>query len=520
MKKHILTNTIIFVVIIIFLNLVAVSIFGRIDLTKGKVYALSSSSKQVVRSLEDRLVIKAYFSKNLPGEYADTRRLVQDKLSEYQAFSRGRLRFEFIDPSDEEKLKKEAQENGIFPASMRVIENDKLEIREVYMGMAFHYQGRKEALPLIQSTRGLEYDITKTIKKITAAGLKKIAFFPKQEQPQQMPGYPQMPQGNYTNIRRYISENYELIDTDLREEVPIVEALIFTGVQDSLEVVQLYNLDQFIMRGGNVLMFQDRVFADLQTQTAEPIRSNLFDLLEFYGIKIKTNLVADAECGQVNLQQQRGFFRMNTPVSYPFLPLVTKVNSDNMIVKNVDPMQMIFVSEIDTMSSLNYEPLLYSSANSGLISFPRLDIGLEKYMNKNLKAMFSDGPYHLGGIFSGHFSSYFGREADFEGIAETMSSSIILVPDAEFIQDSGAAGMQGNLAFTLNAVDYLAAESDLIKIRSRETQFKPLKDISNSAKKIVRWINILLPSILLILLGILRYQRQLQNRKFLGELYE
>nr|HPR18380.1 GldG family protein [Candidatus Cloacimonadota bacterium] len=191
MKQKIWTNTIIFIAIIIFLNLVSISVFGRLDLSRGHIYALSKSSRDAVRHLEDRMVIKAYFSKNLPGEYADTRRLIQDKLSEYKAYSKGKLRFEFIDPADEEDLKKEAQENGIYPASMRVIQNDKFEVREVYMGLTFFYQGKKESLPLIQDTRGMEYDITKTIKKITSAGLKKVAFFPKQEEAQVDPRYPQ-----------------------------------------------------------------------------------------------------------------------------------------------------------------------------------------------------------------------------------------------------------------------------------------------------------------------------------------
>jgi len=334
-KKNIIISAVIFVAIIIFLNLVSVSLFGRLDLSKGKIFALSKSSKEAVRSLEDRLVVKAYFSKNLPGEYADTRRTVQDKLSEYQAYSHGKLRYEFIDPADEEDLKAEAQKNQIFPASMRVVENDKFEVREVYMGLAFHYQGKSESIPLIQNTRGLEYDITKTIKKITAAGLKKVAFFTTAEAPPQIPGYPQQNNDSYATLKQTISESYELSETKLMEEIPDgTEALIFAGIDDSLAVEQLYNLDQFLMKGGNILFFQDRVFADIQNQKADPIKSNLFDLLESYGINIGVNLVTDANCGQVNIQRQQGFFRMNTPVNYPFLPIINDVNKDNMIVNH------------------------------------------------------------------------------------------------------------------------------------------------------------------------------------------
>jgi len=522
-KNNIIINTVIFVVIIIFLNLVSISIFGRIDLSKGKIYALSSSSKNTVRNLEDRLVIKAYFSKNLPGEFADTRRIVQDKLAEYQAYSKGKLKFEFLDPADEEELKMEAQKSQIFPASMRVVENDKLEIREVYMGLAFLYQGQTESIPLIQNTRGLEYDITKAIKKITSAGMKKIAFFTLEpEIPQQMQGY-QQPQSVHQTIRQMISDSYELSTTTLEEPLENIEALIFTGIGDSLSVSQLFNLDQFLMNNGNVIMFQDRVFADIQNQKAEPINSNIFALLSHYGINIKVDLIADADCGQVSIQQQRGFFRTSTPVSYPFLPIIHNVNESNIVVKNIEQMQIVFASQIDTTNTGNLalEPLLYTSKNSGLVQFPQLDISLEKYMNQNLKAMFLDGPFVIGGIYTGPLTSYFAAAmGDIDALVESSESSILLVTDADFIMDGAGAGMPGNLEFAMNAVDYMVSESALIEIRSREVDYKPLKEISSGAKKIVRWLNILLPSVLLILLGIIRYRQELQRRKFLGELYE
>ena len=522
-KKNIIISAVVFSAIIIFVNLVSVSIFARLDLSKGKIFALSRSSKEAVRSLEDRIVVKAYFSKNLPGEFADTRRTVQDKLSEYQAYSRGKLRYEFIDPANEDDLKAEAQKNEIYPASMRVVENDKLEIREVYMGLAFHYQGKSESIPLIQNTRGLEYDITKIIKKISSAGLKKVAFFTTAEAPPQMPGYPQ--QGDfYATLKQLIAESYELSETKLMEEIPFgTEALIFAGIEDSLEVVQLYNLDQFLMNGGNILFFQDRVLADIQQQQALPIKSNLFDLLAHYGINIGVNLITDADCGQVSVQTQRGIFRMNTPVNYPFLPVIHNVNKENMIVKNIDQMQLIFASEIDTtrIGELHYEPLMFTSKNSSLVSFPQLDIGLEQYMNKNLKGMFLDGAKNVGGIFTGRFLSYFAQNQDYAmAVQENPEGKVLLISDSEFIKDGAGSGVPGNMEFLLNAVDYMASEGALIEIRSREVIYKPLKEISSGAKKAVRWLNILLPSFLLIVFGILRYRKELQRRKFIGELYE
>jgi len=527
-KKTVITNLIIFAAIIIFLNLVSLSIFTRIDLSKGNVYSLSKASKQVARNLEDRLVIKAYFSKNLPGEYADARRYTQDLLSEYQAYSKGKLRFEFLDPSDEEGLKEEAGKNQIFPVQMRVVENDKLEIREVYLGLAFLYQDKTESIPLVQNTRGLEYDITKLIKKITAQGMKKLAFF--QTEPvdematMQMQGR-QNPADAHSTVRQLLTESYELSVIDLTEPVdPLVTLLVFSGIKDSLTIDQLYNLDQFIMSGKNVIFFQDRVFTDIQTQQASVIESNIFDMLRSYGIFLKPNLVADAQCGQVQIQRQQGMFRFMTPVSYPFFPVINNVNKENMIVKNLDQMQLIFASEIDTLRmklDQNFEPLLYTSQNSGEVKAPRLDISITPYMNANLRQMFLDGPKIVSGIFTGTFESYFKNSDQYtDALLITSEPRILVVTDSDFIQDTGGAGVKGNLDFVLNSVDYMASEGTLIEIRSRETEFKPLKEISNTSRKFVKWINILFPSILLILIGIIRYRNDIKRRKFIGELYE
>jgi len=514
MKKKTTIDLIILIAILIFVNLISISVFKRFDLSRGKIYSLSSSSKTAVKELDDRLIIKAYFSKNMPGEYADSRRFVQDILSEYQAYSQGNLKFEFLDPADEQELKKEAQQNGIMPVSMRVVQNDKLEIREVYMGLVFHYQDKIESLPMIKNTQGLEYDVTSKIKKITASGLKKIAIFDPDES------------NKFATIIQFLSESYEISKIDLTKSVENdIDALIVAGIEDSLEMSQLVNIDQYLMQDGNIILFQDRVTADIQQMSATPITSNLFRLFNTFGIVIKPNLVIDAQCGQVTVQQQRGMFRMQTPVNYPFFPIINNVNKNNILVKNLDYMQLIFASEIDTTNigeDISFEPLLYTSVNSGEATMPQLDISYLPFMNKDLKKMMFDEPKVVAGIYSGKFVSNFmdhTKEED-SAVGNTESGKILLVTDSDFIKEGAGAGVPGNRDFVLNAVDYMVSERTLIEIRSRETQFTPLKEIKPGTKKIIKWINILFPSLLLILLGILHYRKELKRRKHIGELYE
>jgi gliding-associated putative ABC transporter substrate-binding component GldG len=526
--KQLWINAAIVLAIIIFVNLISMTLFTRLDLTRGHIYSLSKASKETVKQLEDRVVVKAYFTKNLPNQLADTRRFISDMLSEYQAYSRGKLRYEFIDPSDEEELKKEAQQNQIFPVTMRVVENDKFEVREVYMGLVFHYMDKTETIPVVQNTQGVEYDITSTIKKISSIGMKKVAFFhPEPAMDPQMMQNPYMQQqaDDYRTIRELISSNYEVSDITLDEPISSdVDMLLFGGITDSLTTAQLYHLDQYLMMGKNILMFQDRIDTQLQTQTSKPIESNLFDLLSHYGIVMKQNLVTDAQCGQVTVQQQKGIFRMNTPVSYPFFPIINSVNKNSEIVKNLDQMQLVFASEIDTTRvgpNTTFEPLLYTSLNSGEVLAPRLDINVQTYMNKDLRRMLIDDPKIVAGIYSGLFTSYFAKDAAHpDAIAETASGTVILLTDSDFIKDSAGAGVPNNTAFVLNATDYLAGDSALIQIRSRETEFTPLKELPNGARKAIRWLNILLPTILLAIFGLVRYRGELNRRKHIGELYD
>jgi len=282
-KRTLLINMVIIMAILIVVNLISLNIFTRLDLSRGKIYSLSQSSRETVRELPDRLLVKAYFSGNLPAQLADAHRFTRDILSEYQAYSRGRIRFEFIDPGDDERFKQEAHSHQVMPVSMQVIEDDKLEIREIYMGLVFMYQGKTEIIPFIQNTRGLEYDITSSIKKITDIGRSTVGFFKREESLPPMMQTRQQPQTIYNTITEMISDHYNLETIDLMEPVvPHIQTLIFGGVKDSLHIEELYNLDQFFMRGGNALIFQERVDADLQNMTAKPIESNLFDLLDHY----------------------------------------------------------------------------------------------------------------------------------------------------------------------------------------------------------------------------------------------
>ena len=98
-------------------------------------------------------------------------------------------------------------------------------------------------------------------------------------------------------------------------------------------------------------------------------------------------------------------------------------------------------------------------------------------------------------------------------------SNIIAVSDSKFISDNGSGASPENHIFLLNAIDYLMGDRELIALRSREITTRPLQEIDNASKSTWKWINMLLPSILIIAFGVFRFRNENKRSDFLEELY-
>ena len=180
-KKDILIKVAIIIGIIVVINVIAKRVFTRADLTKNSSYTLSPISKDIVANLEDKMVIKAYFSNNLPPPYNNLRRQVQDILDDYRSYSKGNLNYEFLNPTSSgegegNELDQEAQKYGIQPVQIQAMDNDKLEVKRAYLGLVFLYNGKQETIPVVQSADNLEYEITSLIKKMTMTTKRKVGI--------------------------------------------------------------------------------------------------------------------------------------------------------------------------------------------------------------------------------------------------------------------------------------------------------------------------------------------------------
>ncbi|MAJ45152.1 MAG: hypothetical protein CMF96_10475 [Candidatus Marinimicrobia bacterium] len=488
------------------LNYIARNFYDRFDLTDTKMYTISGSSKSVLEDIDDLLVMKAYFSEDLGNELGNNKRYLQDLLEEYRAVNNEYITFEFFKTDNEEEFKTEAQKSGIQPVQLNVIENDKMEIKQVYMGMVIMYGDKKESIPVIQTTTGLEYTITSAIKKLINVNKETIGLASLGEPDQYS-------QTNNQSISELLRQTYDVRPVNLDNEVPNnIAVLLLSNVLDSLTENQYLNLDNYLGNGGNLFLAQNRIKTEIQTQTAEPIQSNIFNLLQKYGINIKENLVLDKNCGQITISQNRGFFRMNSATDYPFFPKITDFSEDEIIVNGLEMLQVLFPSEIepyiDTLGTSigTFTPLFITSNQSTIMEEFYNLYPLENPAFSSL----NEGPFDVAALGT--------HESNVTGL----TSQIVLVSDSRFIADDGGGRMPENLTFTLNSVDFLTGDSDLIALRSREITTRPLnadaqdEDVRSFWKK----LNYFLPAVLILIMAFIISRADKSRTRKLEYTYE
>ena len=113
-----------------------------------------------------------------------------------------------------------------------------------------------------------------------------------------------------------------------------------------------------------------------------------------------------------------------------------------------------------------------------------------------------------------------GALAEISHSDNTGLSQLILISDSKFLADDGGGAAPENHIFVMNAADYLLGDKELIALRSREITNRPLEELEDEEKARWKWINILLPSILVVGFGFIRLKRENSRAKVLEEIYD
>ena len=70
------------------------------------------------------------------------------------------------------------------------------------------------------------------------------------------------------------------------------------------------------------------------------------DWLSKKGIKVDDDFIIDVNSGNVMVRQNQGMFMMNTPVKFPYLPIISKFDK-HPITTGIEQVMMPFASPVN-----------------------------------------------------------------------------------------------------------------------------------------------------------------------------
>ncbi|RMG14080.1 MAG: ABC transporter permease [Deltaproteobacteria bacterium] len=520
---------------LVLLNALARAHFGRVDLTEDHRYTLSEATRNTLESLPDPVTVRAYFSADLPAPYSATARYVRDLLEEYHTASGGKVRFEFIDPvaketEEDKETKKEVKRDifgrpvremtsvereleslGIPPVQVQVSEEDEIQVKRAYMGIAVLYGDKSESIPVVQDTDGLEYELTRIIRKLTREKPPKVLV---------AKGFGvEDPQQAYGQLWQLLSADYTVEAVDLGAEEPKLpddaDALLVIGPKEPLSEKAKRAINTFVMQGRPVAFFAGPIEPDLQRLRATPLQHGLSDLLSSWGVKIEEGLVVDPECATIAVTQQRGFMRIQQPVPYPFIPTPKQLDPNHPITQGLGGVNFPFVSPLSVtpMDGVEATVLAASSPQSWVVK-PPYDINpLQRWTQDKVT---EQGAHPLAVALTGKLPNAFavsspeGGEASDAGPEAAENGRVVVVGTHLLLADEFMGAP--NAALVMNLMDWMLEDEALLAVRTRGLRARPL-EIEGGARSALKWGDAVgLPAVF-VLFGLVRWRMREARRK-------
>jgi ABC-type uncharacterized transport system involved in gliding motility auxiliary subunit len=210
------------------------------------------------------------------------------------------------------------------------------------------------------------------------------------------------------------------------------------------------------------------------------------------------------------VRQKQGMFTMNTPMRFPYLPQIQDF-ADHPITKGIESIMMPFASPIKIMggdSLIHFTVLAKTSQKSGVEKPP-------VYFNVSKDWTASDFPLKAQPV----------AVAVDGKLDDNTYSKMVVFGDGDFaVNGSGQSSQRlskDNVNLMANSIDWLSDDTGLIALRTKGITSRPISaNISDGTKTLVKYLNFLLPILLIIGYGIFRYQfRRRKRNKWMSENY-
>jgi ABC-type uncharacterized transport system involved in gliding motility auxiliary subunit len=498
-------------IIIILVNVLFARVNLRLDVTEDKIYSLSKGTQKILENIPGNVSIKFFYSRSLDGfppqlkAYAGK---VLDFLSEYEFHSGKKITVEVYDPKPDSEEEEWARKFDIQGFDLPTGET-------LYLGLVALSADQEETIAFLDPAQEgrLEYDLTRIIAQVQSVKNQKIGLisslpvFAGPSMEFNIPGQTMEP----WHFIKELQDTYEVtrIDQDaemIPDDIDLLVIVHPSGLSNILE----YAIDQYVLKGGNALIFVDPFATRDITAQHQVSSSSLPQLFKAWGIDM------DPEKAVVDFNFPTGLrtdsHQVESNPSWLSLP-DEAFNKDALITSQLNSMILPVAGAIKKAENadIGYESLIQSSTNSALVNTFQLRLGIEE-----IRREFQPTPekYDLAVKIHGNFKTGFpdgkppqdsdNMEKDnehaetFSGKSLKESSSpavIIVVSDTDLLWDGYYLSKQNflgmemvnffndNLDFFQNATEMLSGGDDLISIRSRSKFERPFTRVQRLERK-------------------------------------
>lgn len=461
--------------LLILFNVLSGLIFGYItgDITRDSRYALSDSSRKILRELNDSITIRFYVSKDLQqnsrryGDYAD---YINRLLEQYVAHSKGKIKLEQIDVTPFSGSEVEAQKASQNP----IILND--TDSHLYLGANFiNSKGKSFGIPTFSLNRKsvLEDDISRVLSILNSQRSPLIGVMS-----------PHFNIAAFNKVVNYGSEwpfikqikaaGFRILPiSPTTAEIPDdVDALLVFYPLDMFQISK-YAIDQYLVRGGRVMIMFDAL-SEVRFSEDDDYRvynSGMDDFLAHLGVKY----YAGALLG--DFTNNHRITINGRKVNYP---LYIKVIEDNMsqhpINKGLHELRLNYASAFNYKEAkfpLQTTVLFSSGKQSGMVSVEQPLLQSYDILQKNFQMV--DKALPLALLLEGKFKPFYSipvsldvkflaKLPPFHSVAYK-EGKLLLVGDSDMAAWSLWYGgddfgdrpfyLSDNILFIRNALDYL-----------------------------------------------------------------
>lgn len=462
----------------------------QLDLTEQKLYTLTEGTQQLLAGLDEPIELYFFYSNQAARDMPQVRHYAQrvhELLATYTRLADGKLKLHVIEPEPFSAQEDQAAQMGLQAIPLAQGES-------LYLGLAGkNSQGDVQSIAFfaLEQEELLEYELSRMLHALSQTSLPVIGVM----SGLQLNGGFDMLSGQAQPAWRVMEEVRQQFQIEsialTADEIPESVSVLWLVHPQNLSPPTLYAIDQFVMRGGKLLVFVDPYseFDTGMSMAADELQaraSNLQTLFEAWGLRLRDDVVVGDSLYAMTVgvgSEQRAVRHLG------WLNLPKQAFSAEDVV--TAPLQNITLATAGILEPLEgattvFTPLLQTS-DSAMPYAARRFAGLRSPTELQADMQPTGERYTLAARISGPAKSAFtqGLEGQLPGLKQAKQIQVLVVADTDMLRDTMWVQVQDffgqrlpqpwadNASFVVNAMDNLLGSDALLGVRSRAQFSRP-----------------------------------------------